>query len=151
MVNSFKRLNSIQIISFALLILSFILYCFNVKSSENFFWVSVGINMLGYLLFMMKWSKEGKTGIKKADKNYNKNLTRKPSEFIFTMVVAYYLLICVVVIAGIFIKDFMYEFGVVLGVLLVAFIWNFISLYIVNRTAKEVSMLIKGGINRGNK
>ena len=39
--------------------------------------------MFGYLKFITKWSKEGKTGNRKADKNYNKNSTRKASEFIF--------------------------------------------------------------------
>ena len=107
--------------------------------------------MLGYLMFITKWSKEGKTGNRKIDKSYDKNLTRKSSEFIFFMVVAYYLVICIWVIANIWIKDFMYQFGTILGLFGMAFIWNFLSLAIVDRTSKEVELILKGGKKNGNK
>lgn len=151
MVNSLKRLNKIQVVSLVLLIVSFILVCFSVNNSTNFFWVSLGLNMLGYLMFISKWSREGKTGNRKADKNYNKNLTRKSSEFIFFMVVGYYIVICICVIADIWIKDFMYEFGTILGLFSMAFIWNFLSLAVVDRTMKEVELILKGGKKNGNK
>ena len=151
MVNSLKRLNKIQVVSLILLIISFILVCFNINNSTDFFWVSLGLNMFGYLKFITKWSKEGKTGNRKADKNYNKNLTRKSSEFIFFMVVAYYLVICICVIADIWIKDFMYEFGTILGLFSIAFICNFLSLAIVDRTMKEVELILKGGKKNGSK
>ena len=151
MVNSLKRLNKIQVVSLILLIISFILVCFNVNNSTNFFWVSLGLNMFGYLMFISKWSKEGKTGNRKIDKSYDKNLTRKSSEFIFFMVVAYYLVICICVVADIWIKDFMYQFGTILGLFSVAFIWNFLSLAIVDRTMKEVELILKGGKKNGSK
>jgi len=62
MVNSLKRLNKIQVISLILLVVSFILVCLDINNSTNFFWVSLGLNMFGYLMFITKWSKEGKTG-----------------------------------------------------------------------------------------
>ena len=151
MVNSLKRLNKIQVVSLILLVASFILVCFGINNSTNFFWVSLGLNMLGYLMFITKWSKEGKTGNRKIDKSYDKNLTRKSSEFIFFMVVAYYLDICICVIADIWIKDFMYQFGTILGLFGMAFIWNFLSLAIVDRTSKEVELILKGGKKNGNK
>lgn len=145
MVNSLKRLNKIQVVSLILLVVSFILVCFAINNSTNFFWVSLGLNMLGYLMFITKWSREGKTGNRKIDKSYDKNLTRKSSEFIFFMVVAYYLVICICIIADIWIKDFMYQFGTILGLFSMAFIWNFLSLTIVDRTMKEVELILKGG------
>lgn len=151
MVNSLKRLNKIQVVSLILLVVSFILVCFGINNSTNFFWVSLGLNMLGYLMFITKWSKEGKTGNRKIDKSYDKNLTRKSSEFIFFMVVAYYLVICICVIADIWIKDFMYQFGTILGLFGMAFIWNFLSLAIVDRTSKEVELILKGGKKNGSK
>ncbi len=151
MVNSLKRLNKIQVVSLILLVASFILVCCGINNSTNFFWVSLGLNMLGYLMFITKWSKEGKTGNRKIDKSYDKNLTRKSSEFIFFMVVAYYLVICICVIADIWIKDFMYQFGTILGLFSMAFIWNFLSLAIVYRTSKEVELILKGGKKNGNK
>lgn len=151
MVNSLKRLNKIQVVSLILLIISLILVCFNVNNSTNFFWVSLGLNMLGYLMFISKWSREGKTGKRKIDRSYEKNLTRKSSEFIFFMVVAYYIVICICVIADMWIKDFMHEFGTILGLFSMAFIWNFLSLAIVDRTMKEVELILKGGKKNENK
>lgn len=151
MVNSLKRLNKIQVVSLILLIISLILVCFNVNNSTNFFWVSLGLNMLGYLMFISKWSREGKTGNRKIDRNYEKNLTRKSSEFIFFMVVAYYIVICICVIADMWIKDFMHEFGTILGLFSMAFIWNFLSLAVVDRTMKEVELILKGGKKNENK
>lgn len=151
MVNSLKRLNKIQVVSLILLVASFILVCCGINNSTNFFWVSLGLNMLGYLMFITKWSKEGKTGNRKIDKSYDKNLTRKSSEFIFFMVVAYYLVICICVIADIWIKDFMYQFGTILGLFSMIFIWNFLSLEIVDRTMKEVELILKGGKKNGSK
>ena len=141
MVNSLKRLNKIQVVSLILLIISLILVCFTVNNSTNFFWVSLGLNMLGYLMFISKWSREGKTGNRKIDRSYEKNLTRKSSEFIFFMVVAYYIVICICVIADMWIKDFMNEFGTILGLFSMAFIWNFLSLAVVDRTMKEVELI----------
>lgn len=147
MVNSLKRLNKIQVVSLVLLVVSFILVCFGINNSTNFFWISLGLNMLGYLIFITKWSKEEKTGNRKVDKSYDKNLTRKSSEFTFFMVVAYYLVICICVIADIWIKDFMYQFGTILGL----FSMVFLSLAIVDRTMKEVELILKGGKKNGSK
>lgn len=107
--------------------------------------------MFGYLMFITKWSKEGKTGNRKIDKSYDKKLTRKSSEFIFFMVVAYYLVICICVSDDIWIKDFIYHFGTILGLFSMACVWNFLSLAIVDRTMKEVELVLKGGKKNGSK
>ena len=67
------------------------------------------------------------------------------------MVIAYYLVICICVIVDIWIKDFMYQFGTILGLFSMSFIWNFLSLAIVNRTMEEVELILKGGKKNGNK
>lgn len=61
------------------------------------------------------------------------------------------MIICLCVIASIWIKDFMYQFGSILGMFSVALICNFLSLGIVDRTSKEVEILLKGGKKNGNK
>ena len=61
MINRLKRLNKLQIISTILLTISFILVLCNVYNSNNLFWLCLGLNMGGYLLFTTKWSNEGKT------------------------------------------------------------------------------------------
>lgn len=145
MVNSLKRINKIQIIGLISLTISFVLYLFNINIAKYLFWVCLAITMLGYLLFVAKWSKEGRTNFRKLDKDYNKNFTRKSSEYIFMMVVAYFIVICGSVIVSIFIKDFMYDFGTTLGLYSISIICNIVSLMIVDRTSKEVDLLIKGG------
>ncbi len=66
------------------------------------------------------------------------------------MVVSYYLVICICVIADIWIKDFIYQFGTILGLFSMSFIWN-LSLAIVDRTMEEVELILKGGSKNGNK
>lgn len=142
MVKMFKRLNVIQIISFILLIIAFILLIFNVNNSDNLFWVCFSLNMLGYALFIIKWTKEGKTWYKNLDKNYGKNLTRKPSEILFFLLVIYYIIICAVFIIEIWIKDFSKQFSTMIILFILAIIFNYISIIIVNKTYKEVKTLI---------
>lgn len=71
--------------------------------------------MFSFLKFPDVWSSEGKTGYKNNDKSYSNNLTRKTSEIIFFMLVAYGLIICLTVIVDCFIKNFMYGTETVIG------------------------------------
>ncbi len=153
MINRLKRLNILQIISTILLTISFILVLCNVYNSNNLFWLCLGLNMGGYLLFTTKWSNEGKTWYSKIDNKYNKNLTRKPSETIFFMLVAYYILICIVVIADIFIDNFMNES--IMALYVIAILCNYLGLVVVDKTMNEVVSLIetsgKGKVERKKK
>ena len=68
MVNSLRRLNKIQVVSLVLLVVSFILVCFDINNSTNFFWVSLVLNMLGNLMFITKCGlKREKQKIDKSD------------------------------------------------------------------------------------
>ena len=151
MVNSLKRLNWIQIVSLILIVVAFVLYCLNIKGGKEFFWIALSINMLGFLLFTNKWCREGKTGIKKADKSYSKNLTRKPSDFIFIILVAYYLVVCLINIIDIFYRGYKYDFGIILALFIIAFGCNIVSAYTVERTANEINLLLKGDRKNGSK
>ena len=153
MKNRFKRLNKLQIISTILLTIALILFLCGIHNSNNLFWFCLALNMAGYLLFTVKWSDEGKTWYKKIDKNYSKNFTRRPSDTIFFMLVAYYLLICIVVILDIFIKDFMNE--MIISLYVIAILCNYLGLVIVDKTKEEVVNFIeingKGKIERKKK
>ena len=104
MKNRLKRLNKIQIISLILLTITYILRIFNVLTDNIYFTTPLLLSTLGLIKFMEKWSNEGKTWFKKMDKNYNKNFTRKPSDALFFLVVAY-----VVVVAGIYVTNIFVE------------------------------------------
>ena len=151
MVNSLKRLNWIQVICLISLVVSYILYCFNVKSSEYLFWFFLGLTIFGNVKFIDKWSKEGKTGNRRMDMNYDKNLTRKTSEYIFIVVVAYVLVMCLTVVASIWIKGFMYESSTLFAMLASTIVWTFALLLAVERTSNEVEQILKGGKKNGNK
>jgi len=148
MKNRFKRLNKLQIISTILLTISFIMTLCNVYNSNNLFWLCIGLNMSGFLLFTMKLSNEGKTWYSKIDKKYSKNLTRKPSDTIFYMLGAYYILVCIVVIGDMFIENFMNES--ILALYVIAILCNYYGLVIVDKTMKEVTSLIETS-GRGKK
>ena len=101
-----------------------------------------------YLLFTTKWSNEGKTWYSRIDNKYSKNLTRKPSETIFYMLIAYYILICIVVIADIFIDNFMNDS--IMALYVIAILCNYLGLVVVDKTMNEVVSLIETS-GRGKK
>ena len=67
MVKVIKRLNLLQTITLIALIIVYILCNFNIKGMTDLFWIVLALNMLGFLLFTTKWSKEGKTLYRKMD------------------------------------------------------------------------------------
>lgn len=139
MINKFKRLNKLQIISFALLTITLIVLFYTIdKGIKDLFWLFLGLNMLGFLLFSIKWSSEQRTWSKKMDKNYSQNFTRKSSETIFWMSGAYYLLICIVIVADYFIKDFRFELDTIIALYIISIVCNYLGLIVVDKTMKHV-------------
>lgn len=141
MVRAIKRLNPLQVISLIGLVVVDILWLLNVKGMKDLFYVVLGLNILGHLLFTMKWTREGKTNFSKLDKKYSKNLTRKPSETIFFSCVALYLLVCLMVVMGTIFKFQPSDY--IPALTICAFIVNISSLIVVERTYREVVALIK--------
>ena len=143
MVRAIKRLNLLQIITLIALIIVYVLCNFNIKGMTDLFWIVLAFNMLGFLLFTTKWSKEGKTLYRRMDKNYNKNLTRKPSDIIFLTCVAFYILICFTIVSGAFIKGYEKDISTIFALLGSAWVFNLFTAYIVERTSKEVKSILK--------
>lgn len=139
----FKRANLLQVISLILLVIVFVLCLFSIRGMEELFWVILALNMFGYIQFMTKWSKEGKTTFKKMDENYNKNFTRKSSETIFFMCIAYFLVICIIIVGGYVFKGFDKELNVLLPLLIFSIIWNVLALIIVDKTFNQIKTLVK--------
>lgn len=141
MKSSLKRLSKSQVFSLIGLTISFVLVLCNVYNTNNLFWIFVGINLFSFTTFTTKWGNEGKTWLKKMDKKYDKNLTRKPSETLFFMMVAYYILVCLVLVGDFFFKNFMNES--IIAIYVIAVLCNFIGLLIVNKTFKEVVSFVE--------
>lgn len=160
MLNKFKRLNALQIISLLIMIISFVLYFCKIKNMDNLFWIGLGLNMLGILSFHNKWCQEGKTWYKKLDTNYDKNLTRKPSDLMFFMIIGYYFVICMSVVNDFLAVGYLFSAYNMLPLISVSIMCNFMGLNIVDKTSKEVKTLImeyesklskKGNKKDGNK
>ena len=141
MVNSLKRLNKTQIIGVIIEIISFIGCCFNIDAFKNWFWIGIGLNMIGTTYFIDFWSKEGKTRFRKLDKKRDKNLTRKSSEFIFLLTIAQAMVISLVFIAEFVIKEFSKQFPTIMGIFIMTMVFLVIILMIVERTFKEVDII----------
>lgn len=142
-MNKFKRLNKLQIISIILLLITLVLAILNVPRIKYLYWYALGLNLFSFIKFIDKWAREGKTGYKNTDKRYDNNLTRKSSEIIFFMLVAYGLVICATVMVDCFVKDYMYGLETIIGLFVFAIVWNYIVLTIVDKTYKEIVMLVK--------
>lgn len=152
--NMLKRVHLSHKISIVCLAVSLILVEFGVKASEYIFWISVVYNFYEFIMFMMKWSKEGRTISKKCDSNYNKNLTRKSSDYIFFMVIAYGIMVCLPFFTNIFIKDYAYDVSTIFAQCMAFVVCNVALFYVVDRTSNEVIRLEKDrkdGRRYGNK
>ena len=154
MVNKYRRLNAIQIISLLIMIISYILHLFKIENMDSLFWAGVGLNMLGILLFNNKWGKEGKTWYKDLDKNYDKNLTRKPSDTMFFMIIGYYFVICLMILNDLIAVKQIFSSYNMLPLLCISLICNNKGLVIVDKTSKEVKTMIleyEKKLNKKNK
>ena len=145
MAKMIKRINKLQIISIVGMLITLILILFNVNNVINLFWIFVGLCIGGNLMFIDKWAKEGLTRFKKMDSNYNKNYTRKTSEFIFFLLIAYTLVICILFVAEFWIPTLTEDLSVIIDITIFSIVVNLIDLYLVDRTSKEVKETIKKG------
>ena len=138
MVNKIKRLNKIQIVSIIGLIISLVLILFNVKGIYNWFWIFTGIGILGIVKFIDKWCIEGRTWFRMFDKKYDKNLTRKSSELLFFILVAYVLVICMFFIIEFWKPAITKDLSVIIGVFIATIVYHIILLLVVDKTSKQV-------------
>lgn len=148
MVNSIKRLSKSQIIGIIIEIISFIGCCFNIEPFTYWFYIGVGLNIIGTVYFIDKWGKEGKTWFRDLDNKRDKNLTRKSSEIIFFISIAEVMVFSIVFIVEFWLKDFSKQFSTIMGLFIFSMVCLAVILFIVERTYKEVELLI---INRENK
>lgn len=66
--NFFKHLNKLQIVSLIVMAITFVACFFGNNIVSRFFIIGFEANMIGYLLFVKKWTRPSMTGIKKIDK-----------------------------------------------------------------------------------
>ena len=141
MGNKLRKYNTYQKIGLLLMLVSFIGVCFGIRNTNNWFWISIALNMFGVVKYADVWADEGKTWFKKLDKNYNKNLTRRPSERIVFLMVAYTICICSFFIAEFFFVDLTEQLWVMAVCFVLTVIMTIIISTIVDKTQKEVDVL----------
>lgn len=143
MLKNLKYFNKIQIISnIALFIVLIITLIVQNQRIFHLYWAIFGIAFLGNILCINKWSKEGKTWYKNADKNWLKNLTRKPSDTLLLVVVIFTLIVCSIFIIGFFINNIIINNIVIIFYFILTIIFEYVIYLIINRTFKEVEGLI---------
>ena len=143
MLKNLKYFNNIQIVSNIFLLIVLIITLI-IQSDRLFhlYWMILGITFLGNIFCINKWSKEGKTWYKKADKNWSKNLTRKPSDTLLTIVVLYTLIVCSIFIIEFFVNDIIINNFVIIFYFVLTIIFEYVIYLIINCTFKEVEGLI---------
>lgn len=138
-----KRLNFLQVLGIIIMLIAFILDLFNVKLMESLFFAGIAINGLGFTKLTIKWSKEGKTGFKKMDKNYNKNLTRKSSDTLLIINIVYYLVLCFDILLDVMEDNFFKSPFSLMPILVFSLVSNFVLLLFIDGTYKQVVEIIK--------
>ena len=152
MVNSIKRLNKYQIIGVMIEILSFIGCCLKFNSAfVSWFWIGTILKVVGTMYFMDKWSKEGETWYKDMDKKRDKNITIKSSKVIFFIQMLEVIIVSFVFIAEFVIKDFSKQFSTIMGIFILTIITLIILLAIVERTSREMELIISAHENKKRK
>ncbi len=141
MVNSIKRLNKFQIIGLLIQIISFIGCSFKIDGFTNWFWIGTSLLMMGEIFFTDFWGKEGKTRYRKLDKKRDKNLTRKTTEFIFSLVVIQAMIICLAFIIEFWVVDFSKRFTTIIGTLILTTLCLIIILMVVEKTFRQVDLI----------
>lgn len=138
-----KRMNFLQVLGIIIMIVSFVLGLFNVKGMLDLFFVGLGLNALGFTILSIKWSKEGKTGFKKMDKNYDKNLTRKSSDTMLFMNVVYYFMLSLSIIMDLVEDNYSKGAFSLIPILSLALVVNYALLFIIDKTYNQVVEIIK--------
>lgn len=138
-----KRLNLVQIIGFIIMIIAFILNMFSIKGMIDLFFIGLSLNALGFTLSTIKWTKEGKTGFRKMDKSYNKNLTRRSSDTMLFLNVGYYVGICLLVLTEVIDKTYFKLLFSLMPILIVSLMTNVVLYLIIDATYNQVVKLIK--------
>lgn len=143
MLKNLKYFNKIQIVSnIALFIVLIITLAVEKERIFHLYWMIFSITFLGNILCINKWSKEGKTWYKNADKNWSKNLTRKPSDTLLFAIVIYTLIVCSIFIIEFFAYNIIMNNLVILLYFILTVIFEYVIHLIINRTFKEIEGLI---------
>lgn len=138
-----KRINFLQVLGIIIMLVSFILGLFNIKGMEYLFFVGLAVNGLGFTLLTIKWSKEGKTGFKKMDKNYDKNLTRKSSDTMLFMNLSYYFVLWLSIIVDLIEDNYSKGIFSVIPLLALSLVVNYALLYLIDNTYNQVIEIIQ--------
>lgn len=133
-----KYLNKTQIIS---CVLSFIALClvliFPTLKINSLYWIFISTGLLGNYYFLNKWSKDGITWFRKADKN----ITRKPSDATFFIVGFYTIIICIIYVLDTFAKVTS-NYILMISLYILSLIVLYLLVVITDKTIKKISKII---------
>lgn len=140
----FKFLNIHQILSSILsIILVILIPIFPQVNFNQIFWTVLFWNMWSNYKFLDKWAKDGITWFRRNDKDYNKNITRHHSDFIFFLVGIVSFLILSSLSMSIFNISFAYNYIWIIIIETLTIIQVLLLAYSTSRVNKQIVEIIK--------
>ena len=140
----FKFLNKHQLLSSLLsIILVILIPIFPQVNFNQIFLTILFCNMWSNYLFLDKWAKDGITWFRRNDKDYNKNITRHHSDFIFFLVGIVSFLILSSLSMSIFHIDIAYNYIWILIIETLSMIQVLLLAYSTSRVNKQIVEIIK--------
>lgn len=129
----------VHIVGNILMLVGFILaLIYQNERAYSFYWLAIGLALIGSLYYCDQYSKEGKTQIRKTDKNWNLKISGKGSDKIIYVMLVSSFLVCAVYILEIFFKDITRSNGAVIYSFVIMVVYQIILVYLVNRMYQQV-------------
>jgi len=149
MRNNLRYFNAVQIISNIILLITIVLFViFNTNFLNNLYWTLIPVTFLGNLAYIGKWSKEGMSWYKEKDSSWNENLTRKTSEKLMFLLVAFALIYLALLFMEYFIPQIRTSYYTIIGLYLLTIAFEYYIFRIVIKTDKNIKSLIDEEMNR---
>lgn len=138
----------VHILGNALMVIALIIvFIYQSDRAYSFYWLTLGLALLGSVYYCDQYSKEGKTQLKQADENWNKKISGKGSEKLILIMVIGVFMVCSVFVLEFFFKDLTRTINSVIYTFIVMILYQILVIYFVNYRYKEISKTEKTIVN----
>jgi len=124
-----------------------IVFIYQTKRTYSFYWLGLGLALLGSVYYVWKYSNEGRTQIRSTDKNWNTKISGKAQNKIMFVFIGGILLVIGVIILEFRFTDLSKTIGAVIYSLIVMVIYQLLMFYFTNSLYKEIIKTEKSIIN----
>ena len=129
----------LQVIGNVLMVIGTILvFIHQSERTYSFYWITLGITLLGSVLVLNQSSSDGKTQSRRADKNWDTKISGQGQDKIMLTMVIGVLLICSVFVIEFFYPTITRTLSSVIYSLIIMFIYQAITIYLSDKLYKEI-------------